>query len=136
MAVKSGPNSTRRKADARKKGKCQLCGAKTQPAKAKSVVVDPPGVGEVKVVKAREGKSFWCSDCAKKKAASYERAIERKRENGETGSKRKAKKAAPKKAAGRKRPAAKKATAKKAPARKRGATKAKGKRTRSAAEPF
>lgn len=130
MAI--GPNSTKRKSDARKKGKCQLCGAKVGPAAAKSVVVDPPGIGEVKIVKSREGKSYWCKDCAGKKASSYERAIENKRANG-GGTKKAAKKGTTRKAT------AKKATPKKATTRKRGATKkatAKGRKTRSAAEPF
>ena len=76
MAKKQvGPNAGSRKAAARKASKCQLCGNKVANGKGKSVIVDPPGVGDVSVVKAREGKSFWCADCAKKKQASYERAI-------------------------------------------------------------
>lgn len=53
------------------------------PADAKSVIVDPPGIGEVKLVAAREGKSYWCPTCARRKAASYRRAITRKRAGAE-----------------------------------------------------
>jgi hypothetical protein len=114
----TGPNAGSRKADARKRHVCQLCGDKTMPAKAKSVIVDPPGIGEVSVVKSREGKSYWCGTCAKKKKASYERAIANKRANG---AKPKSRKTTGKKAT--------KATAKKtrtAPKRKRTPAKAKG----------
>lgn len=94
MAKKqAGPNAGSRKAAARKAGKCQLCGTKVANGKGKSVIVDPPGIGDVSIVKAREGKSFWCADCAKKKKGSYERAIEVKRSNGKGKSKPAAKKA-------------------------------------------
>jgi len=83
-----GPNAGSRKAAARKAHKCQLCGEKTMPAKAKSVIVSPPGTGEVSIRKTVEGKSYWCLPCAKKKKASYERAILRKREEAESSPKR------------------------------------------------
>lgn len=128
--AEAGPNAGSRKAAARKAHKCQLCGTKVMPAKAKSVIVDPPGVGEVKIVKARENKSYWCGDCAKGKKVSYETAIERKKSNG--GGKAKAKpkskatKATAKASGGRK----------KATGRKTGGAKKGGRKRTSKAEPF
>lgn len=127
-----GPNAAARKAAARKAGKCQLCGTKVGPNLAKSVIVDPPGVGDVKVVKAREGKSYWCKDCAGKKKASYERAIANKEENPKKKST--AKKAPAKKSTAKKSTPKKKSTG----TRKKSTGKSTGTRksTRSKAEPF
>ena len=111
-----GPNAGSRKAAARKAHKCQLCDAKTMPGKAKSVIVDPPGIGDVKIVKSREGKSYWCGDCAKKKKASYERAIANKRSNG--ASKSKTRKTTKAKAKPKAKPAPKRKTAPKRKGRK------------------
>lgn len=66
MAVTTKTNSTKRKAAARKAGKCQLCGTKT---KGHSVTInyDTGKVSKSAAGRAKEGYAFYCTECADKK---------------------------------------------------------------------
>jgi len=121
-----GPNASSRKVAARKAHKCQLCGDKTMPGKAKSVIVSPPGTGAVSIVKSREGKSYWCLPCAKKKQASYERSIANREDSGS--------KPKPKRKTAKPKAKASKSAPKRKTAPKRGKGKPKGKPQTAAAK--
>ncbi len=70
-------NSTKRKDQARKAGKCQLCGTKT---KGHSVVIDYDKGKVVKSAagKAKAGHAFYCTDCADKKVKRYKWKLDRR----------------------------------------------------------
>lgn len=154
MASTMLTNSTARKAKARKTGKCQRCGAKTQ-GRSVHIDYDKGKVVKSQSGKAREGYAFYCDDCADRKVTRLEWKLARR--NGGSSSrsskrtstrKASAKKAPAKKASGssssRKRGStskastAKKATTKAAPKRVKKGTTAKGKAAKasSAADPF
>lgn len=110
MATTTNTNSTKRKDQARKAGKCQLCGTKT---KGHSVVIDYDKEKVVKSAagKAKAGHAFYCTDCADKKVKRYEWKLERRGSAPKRTRKASAKKGAAKAAAPKK---ARKATTRKA----------------------
>lgn len=123
-------NSNARKEQARKAGKCQLCGTKT---KGHSVVIDYDSETVTKSAagRAKAGHAFYCTDCADKKVKRYEWKLTRrgaapKRTRKAKAAAKSAAKPAPKKAATKTR--SRKAT----PKGKAATTKAAPKRTRKA----
>jgi hypothetical protein len=131
--VQGPPNDLDRREKTRKSGKCQRCGTKTR--SQFSVLFRGEGKDrKVAKVKAREGESHYCADCAAERVAEKTRYLD-----AQNGSKPKAKpKAKPK---GKAAPKRGKAKAKAAPKRtvkkrttKRSGSKAKAKAADS--EPF
>lgn len=104
-------NSTKRKEQARKAGKCQVCGEKTE-GYSVHIDYDKGKVIKSRKGKAKEGRAFYCEAHADKKVKRLEWKLRQR--NGETPKRKPASKKAKAKATTAKKRTAKKATTRKA----------------------